>query len=582
MRVKRRAFLGRSAALAAASALPFVFAGRRARAADYGPLVDDPDGILDLPSGFSYAVIDRAGDTMTDGYRVPAKPDGMACFSGSDGTLVLLRNHEISSAAGEGPYQNGQSPPAEAYDASRYGGVTRVVVDTTTRRRVSSNLVLVGTAQNCAGGPSPWGWLTCEETFDDDHGYVFVCRTGASSVSAPERVVGYGHFRHEAVAIETPSHRAYLTEDRPDSCLYRFVPDDPEAPFEGRLQALAVAGRPGFQTATGLEVGDELEVAWIDLDDPDPADDDLRQTAVSLGAAVIRRGEGIWYADGVVYFDSTSGGPADLGQIFALRPTADGGTLTLLAQSTNEATLNGPDNLVMSPWGDLIVAEDSVNGSGVHHLRGLTPEGEIYDLGRTRQSELAGVCFSPDGRALFVNVYGAGLTLVITGPFPEVDPGGDGTAGQGGEAGEAGSSQAGSSTSGAGTGTDGGSSGEAGSPNEPAGGRGGSAGLGGQSPAGQGGTSAGGAGKAAAGAPGNAGKGGAAGTGTAGLPSAGTAGAPASGAGGSAPASAEPESASDCSCRVGPGARSGGDAGLALLAGLSAALLRRTQPSDEE
>jgi len=29
------------------------------------------------------------------------------------------------------------------------------------------------------------------------------------------------------------------------------------------------------------------------------------------------------------------------------------------------------------------------------------------------------VCLSPDGRALFVNMQGDGMTLVITGPFQQ-------------------------------------------------------------------------------------------------------------------------------------------------------------------
>jgi secreted PhoX family phosphatase len=32
-------------------------------------------------------------------------------------------------------------------------------------------------------------------------------------------------------------------------------------------------------------------------------------------------------------------------------------------------------------------------------------------------SELAGVCFSPDGTTMFVNVYFPGVTLAITGPW---------------------------------------------------------------------------------------------------------------------------------------------------------------------
>jgi uncharacterized protein len=372
---------------------------------------------------------------MTDGYRVPGNPDGMACFPGPNGTLVLLRNHELIVSS-RGPYQGGGAPPfgvppPEAYDAAVVGGVTRVVVDERTHARLSSNLVLAGTMQNCSGGPSPWGWLSCEEAFDARHGYTFLCQANAESVAMPQRIVAYGHFRHEGVAIDPRGNVAYLTEDRPDSALYRFVPDDPLVPFVGTLQALRVRGRDAFDTASGLSVGQTFDVDWIDLANPNPASDTLRAAARSAGAARVTRGEGIWFHDGVVSFTATDGGPVASGQVFSLRPTANGGTLTLVAQSEDPDVLDGPDNLCMAPFGDLFVCEDGLWGGGENFIRGITPNGTLYDFARTTLSELAGVCFSPDGRALFVNVFGADMTLVVTGPFPPSAPGG-GTGGSGG------------------------------------------------------------------------------------------------------------------------------------------------------
>ena len=48
-----------------------------ATAAGYGPLQPDPAGVLDLPIGFSYRVISRMGDAMSDGGTVPDRGDGM-------------------------------------------------------------------------------------------------------------------------------------------------------------------------------------------------------------------------------------------------------------------------------------------------------------------------------------------------------------------------------------------------------------------------------------------------------------------------------------------------------------------------
>lgn len=48
----------------------------------------------------------------------------------------------------------------------------------------------------------------------------------------------------------------------------------------------------------------------------------------------------------------------------------------------------------------------------------ITPEGKLYTIARLNaETELAGACFSPDGRTLFVNAYSPGRTLAITGPW---------------------------------------------------------------------------------------------------------------------------------------------------------------------
>ena len=71
----------------------------------------------------------------------------------------------------------------------------------------------------------------------------------------------------------------------------------------------------------------------------------------------------------------------------------------------------------MAPWGDLIVCEDTASHCG---LVGIRPDGSQYPLADNpySNSELAGVCFSPDGAILFVNIQYPGMTLAITGPWP--------------------------------------------------------------------------------------------------------------------------------------------------------------------
>lgn len=407
---------GVAAAAVVASPFPFLFRPC-GRSEAHGSLKPDPNRILDLPAGFSYRIVDRHFETMSDGLRVPSLFDGMACFEGGDGTWILMRNHEIDLGDVDlGPYAPGVAPLPESYDPRAFGGVTRIVIDPATLEKRSSNLVLTGTARNCAGGMSPWGWLSCEETLAPGHGYVFLAPIDAERAVRSAPIRGYGRFNHEAVAIDPETFTAYLTEDRREGCLYRFVPASKSKPFEGSLQALRIPRKPGSDTGLGLHVGDRFEVDWVTLPEPDSAHDTLRSEAQSQGAAIFARGEGIWQHGESVYISCTSGGPVEGGQIFRLHLRRQ--ELELIAQSESRSVLDMPDNITVAPWGDLYMSEDGV---GDQFIRGLTPDGLLFDFARNAKSrsEITGVCFSPDGSVLFANLQRDGLTLAITGPFVE-------------------------------------------------------------------------------------------------------------------------------------------------------------------
>jgi secreted PhoX family phosphatase len=144
------------------------------------------------------------------------------------------------------------------------------------------------------------------------------------------------------------------------------------------------------------------------------------------GAATFARGEGLCAAGDDLVFACTIGGQARLGQVFDYRPSPHEGQpeerdvpgqLTLIAEASQESLLRNADNLTQAPWGDLIVCEDTADHCG---LVGIRPDGSQYQLADNpySNSELAGVCFSPDGTRLFVNIQYPGMTLAITGPFP--------------------------------------------------------------------------------------------------------------------------------------------------------------------
>jgi secreted PhoX family phosphatase len=389
---------------------------RVARAALQFQLRPEPLGLLSVPKGFSVRVLQRTGERMSDGYRVPGRPDAMACFTSPNGNWVLMRNHELlPQHYAIGPYDESQSAPPESYDAAGLGGVSRVEIDPTTLGVVRSNLVLTGTHINCAGGTSPWGWLTCEETFVDNHGYVFLCASDATSVQVPRRIDAFGRFVHEAAAIDPATSIAYLTEDRVDGSFYRCVPPSKDAPLTGTLQALRVKRQARMDTGT-LRAGAVVEIDWVDVAEPCPADDSVRTQAQERGAAIVRRGEGLWLSGNDVYIAATIGGELLRGQIFRLR--TDKNQLEVLCEANAFNDLDMPDNLTVSPHGPLYVCEDGPDNNSV---RRVTLDGQMVEFARNivSTSELTGICFSPDGRVMFLNLQTDGITLAIEGPFDQ-------------------------------------------------------------------------------------------------------------------------------------------------------------------
>jgi secreted PhoX family phosphatase len=232
-----------------------------------------------------------------------------------------------------------------------------------------------------------------------------------------------GRFNHEAACVDPRTGIVYLSEDRDDSVLYRFVPTTPGRLGDGGLlQAMVVEGLSDTRnwTSADMAVGFRHTVRWIDCDDVESPNDDLRSRAAAKGAALVARGEGIHTGTDEIFVCSTNGGPRKLGQILRLVPGTGGepDQIELFFESQSKDQFNYGDNLTVGPNGHLIVCEDQYTEVVDNHLRGITPDGRAYTLGRLRmQTELAGGCFSPDGKWFFVNAYSPTRTLAITGPW---------------------------------------------------------------------------------------------------------------------------------------------------------------------
>ena len=483
MRWSRRSFLRASLAGATGLftpggldvALAAISTGPQVPAEGFGPLVPDADGLLDLPPGFRYQMLStgildgersldgRFASPLSDGSPTPGNHDGMASFAGPEGMTILVRNHEMDP--GEGPPVD---PRRERpYDVQCGGGTTTLWVDRE-RRLLKSFASLSGTLRNCAGGRTPWGsWLSAEEIVmmpgEEDpwyaertpkvtrpHGYIFEVDSRSEGLVDPIPLKAMGRFRHEAVAVDPASGFAYLSEDLEDGLLYRFRPEavsrgtKPSAlrvgdyARGGVLEALRVKDRPRLITKNhkhprAIALGESLAIDWVRIEDPDPetdlvrspADAKLTQAAPSstraqgfaLGCAQFARTEGMAYANGSVYFCCTDGGPKQLGQVFRIRLREQ--RLSLVVQSDDSSLLDGPDNIVGAPWGDLVVCEDNLSRRE-NFVVGVTPQGRCYRIARNAhrdKREFAGACFSPDGSTLFVNVQNPGITFAIWGPW---------------------------------------------------------------------------------------------------------------------------------------------------------------------
>ncbi len=460
--LSRRTVLSRSAAgagIALSGSLTGLFgsgtapAGAQDRAgrapkgkAGYGPLIDDPAGLLALPAGFSYTVVAESGVTRLDsGEPTPSDPDGTASFvrHGGNGS-VLVVNHEVS---GEEPHPVPRIP-GFTYDPAAGGGTTNVEVDKG-GRRVREYVSLAGTHNNCAGGKSPWHtWLTCEETESlsgqtRPHGYVFeVDPYDQHANRDPKPIKALGRYAHEALVVDPDTGTIYLTEDAgtPNGLLYRWTPPSEVLPLgkgvlrtladdAGDLEALSASTLGGAHVpdlSVATTPGTTYGTDWVAVPDRDAQILSTRKQFLDGQITRSRKLEGMWWGDGGAYFVCSfarfSDGSAAQhdGQVWFHDPLAQTIELKLRFAYTpddQDGDPDGPDNITVSAYGGLIIAED---GEGNQHLVGSTESGEPFFFARNDHaddSEFTGPNFSHDKKILFANIQTPGHVLAIRGPF---------------------------------------------------------------------------------------------------------------------------------------------------------------------
>ncbi|MCP5344856.1 MAG: DUF839 domain-containing protein [Pseudomonadales bacterium] len=383
------AFAGGSLLSASATVLPSgrLQAQQAARESSFeglrnlGPLLPPDDNGIMLPAGYRSRVLAVTGKpALPDGdYVWHAEPDGGACYATPDGGWVYVSNSEVPANGG-------------GVGALRFNSRGDLV---------DSYSILTATSSNCAGGKTPWDtWLSCEEV---DHGLVYECDPFGEKFAEVRPALGA--FRHEAVAVDTDHQHLYLTEDEPDGCLYRFRPQ----------RALPDISSGVLEVAEIVARDDKRLLQWHALPDP-LAKSTLTRKQVSR-ASHFDGGEGIGFFAGKVYFTTKGDNrvwvydvhSSEIEVLYDIRTNAN-------------PILKGVDNVLITPAGDVIVAEDG----GDNQLVALTPDGGVVPLLQVvgqDESELCGPALDPSCTRLYFSSQsgfsrnGPGITYEISGPF---------------------------------------------------------------------------------------------------------------------------------------------------------------------
>lgn len=338
---------------------------------------------------------------------------------------------------------------------------------------VAGSKTAIGTMGNCAGGYTPWGtFLTCEENIDVYYGdfdskgnkirnsgsgwdqfynyppqhYGWVVEIDPATAGA-KKLVGLGRFAHECcTVVPLPDGRvvAYSGDDKEDEHLYRFISSKPNSLDEGELfvadmkngrwVSMSYAKQPILQK----NFKDQVDVLTY-----------CREAAKFLGATPLDRPEDIEIhpKTGDVYIALTNSYSRKNfhGSILRLSPknsdhSHDEFTSKDFLVGGVETGFSCPDNLAFDTKGNLWITTDmsghmigkgpfaSFGNNGLYYV---ALEGD--DAGIVRRlaegpndSELTGICFTPDGLGLFLAVQHPGeMTADISKPTSNWPRGGN-------------------------------------------------------------------------------------------------------------------------------------------------------------
>jgi uncharacterized protein len=406
--------------LVAAFTLIFALAAPVPASAAVGPPQPDPNGLINLPAGFSYTILATPctpAQSTESGLTkpLPEDPDAHVLFQAPGNELWLLSNHELTQPR-SGDFQGDvskchvdeQTPGDD--DSDGWGAVSRLVLDKDGTTVKSAQIITTGLHNLCAGTETPWKTYLTNEEFpfiqdpDMRSGWVWEIDPATGS---QKRLTGMGHFSHEQEAYAADGSW-YETDDRGDArFIYKFKPNSHRDLTTGQLFGLAFSK----VTMTGT---------WVGPLNPLDPDSDMRSRGFQPAVWGFVKAEGMVgtasssNVGGNAIVFSESGAGADPGRVWKLSklsgPTVEGQVLV----EGDFARLGRPDNLRFNDAGDLFIMEDH---SASDFNRGATGNvNQIWILPRHQEGaenlilfaatpdEATGPWFSFDNQLLYLSL----------------------------------------------------------------------------------------------------------------------------------------------------------------------------------
>jgi secreted PhoX family phosphatase len=415
--IRLRVLLALVAGVTLATAAAVAFAGS---APVYGPPLDDPNDLIDLPAGYTYSVISEScvdDVTVTETGTtadMPSDFDGNAVVNASGGRLWLLSNHELTEPR-PGDWQGDaldctidEQAASDDGDSDAWGSVSRITLAKDGVTVLKREVITTGLHNLCAAALTPWGTFLTNEEFpyarrmlandpQKRSGWVWEIDPATGKQT---KLTGMGFLSHEQEAFAAGAW--YETDDQGDwRFIYRFVPDRHNDLTQGTLYGLK------FDRTSGTGV-------WIGpLDPMDPHADMVSRGInpdASTGGYGFQKAEGIVadHGNGAIVF-SESGAGSNPGNVWRLTHLTPAGANGEIIVAGDTAKLSRPDNLRTSPSGDLFIYEDGGVGNDQIWVlpKGETGAANLLLFANVNPAlEPTGPWFSADGKLLYMSLQG--------------------------------------------------------------------------------------------------------------------------------------------------------------------------------